>query len=200
MSSSTTFTTSVYVFVLLTFSACGQPSKEIQLKTIETGNTMNNEIETATFGAGCFWCVEAVYLELNGVMKVTSGYAGGEKDNPTYEAVCSGETGHAEVCQIEYDPNKISYTELLEVFWSVHDPTTLNRQGADVGTQYRSVIYYHSEEQKKLAEHYKTELTKSGSYSKPVVTEIAPYQKIFSAENITRIIITTIKTSLIVRW
>ena len=182
MSSSTTFTTSVYVFVLLTFSACGQPSKEIQLKTIETGNTMNNEIETATFGAGCFWCVEAVYLELNGVMKVTSGYAGGEKDNPTYEAVCSGETGHAEVCQIEYDPNKISYTELLEVFWSVHDPTTLNRQGADVGTQYRSVIYYHSEEQKKLAEHYKTELNKSGSYNKPVVTEIAPYTKFYSAE------------------
>ena len=103
-------------------------------------------------------------------------------DNPTYEAVCSGETGHAEVCQIVYNPEKISYTELLEVFWTVHDPTTMNRQGADIGTQYRSVIFYHDDEQKKLAEHYKAELDKSGSFSKLVVTAILPYTKFFSAE------------------
>ena len=168
--------------MLFSFIACGQPTKEIHLKNMETGDKVKSNSDTATFGAGCFWCVEAVYQQLEGVEQVTSGYAGGEPDNPTYEAVCSGETGHAEVCQIIYNPSKISFTELLEAFWTVHDPTTLNRQGADVGTQYRSVIYYHNEEQKKLAEHYKAELDKSGSFNKPVVTEISPYTKFFSAE------------------
>lgn len=168
--------------MLFSCIACGQPAKEIHLKNMETGNKVNSKIDTATFGAGCFWCVEAVYQQLVGVEKVTSGFAGGESDNPSYEAVCSGETGHAEVCQIVYDPTKISFTELLEVFWTVHDPTTLNRQGADIGTQYRSVVFYHNEEQKKLAEHYKAELDKSGSFTKPVVTEISPYTKFFSAE------------------
>lgn len=143
---------------------------------------MDNKTDTATFGAGCFWCVEAVYQQVDGVLKVTSGYSGGERDNPSYDQVCSGATGHAEVCQIEYDPNKISFADLLKVFWTVHDPTTLNRQGADIGTQYRSVIFYHNDEQKELAEHYKEELNKSGSFSKPVVTEITPYAKFFSAE------------------
>lgn len=143
---------------------------------------MSEKTETATFGAGCFWCVEAVYQQLKGVIKVTSGYSGGARENPTYDQVCSGATGHAEVCQIVYDPSVISYKELLEVFWTVHDPTTLNRQGADVGTQYRSVIYYHNDEQKQLAEHYKAELDKSGAFKDPVVTEISAYTKFYSAE------------------
>ena len=113
--------------------------------------------DTATFASGCFWCVEAVFQELKGVQSVVSGYTGGSVANPTYEEVCSGTTGHAEACQIAYDPKIISYPELLEVFWKTHDPTTLNRQGNDSGTQYRSAIFYHSEEQKKLAEHYKRE-------------------------------------------
>ena len=120
-------------------------------------NELNRE--TATFGAGCFWCVEAVFERLEGVEKVISGYSGGEIPNPTYDQICSANTGHAEVCQIIYDPQKISFTELLEVFWSTHDPTTLNRQGNDVGTQYRSVIFYHNEDQKIIAEEYKKKLT-----------------------------------------
>ena len=143
---------------------------------------MNQGTETATFGGGCFWCVEAVYQELEGVISVTSGFAGGQRENPSYEQVCSGATGHAEVVQIVYDPSKISFDELLEVFWTVHDPTTLNRQGADVGTQYRSVIFYHNEEQKQLAEKYKKELDASGAWDNPVVTEIAPFTKFYSAE------------------
>ncbi|MBD0332926.1 MAG: peptide-methionine (S)-S-oxide reductase MsrA [Chitinophagaceae bacterium] len=144
---------------------------------------MSEQIDTATFGTGCFWCTEAIFEQLNGVLKVTSGYSGGKIDNPSYKQVCSGETGHAECVQIQYEPNKISYDELLEVFWQVHDPTTLNRQGADVGTQYRSVVFYHNEEQRRKAEHYKSELDKSKAYKDPIVTEIAPASKFYSAEN-----------------
>lgn len=140
------------------------------------------KIDTATFGTGCFWCTEALFEQLNGVLKVESGYAGGKVANPTYKAVCTGETGHAECVQIQYEPNKISYDELLEVFWQVHDPTTLNRQGADVGTQYRSVIFYHNDEQKRKAAHYKAELDKTGAFPKPIVTEIAPAAKFYPAE------------------
>ncbi|HEV8284289.1 MAG TPA: peptide-methionine (S)-S-oxide reductase MsrA [Chitinophagaceae bacterium] len=139
--------------------------------------------DTATFGTGCFWCTEAIFKELNGVISVTPGYAGGITENPTYKEVCSGNTGHAECAQIVYDPSKISYDELLEVFWEVHDPTTLNRQGADVGTQYRSAIFYHNDEQKRLAEKYKTELDRSGAYDKPIVTEITKLDKFYPAEN-----------------
>ena len=139
--------------------------------------------ETATFGTGCFWCTEAIYKELNGVISVMPGYSGGHTVNPTYKEVCSGETGHAECTQIVYDPSKISYDELLEVFFKVHDPTTLNRQGNDVGTQYRSVIFYHNDEQKRLAEKYKTELDRSGAWDKPIVTQIAPMEKFYPAEN-----------------
>jgi len=147
-------------------------------------NTMNTSTtDTATFGTGCFWCTEAIYKELDGVISVMPGYAGGQTENPTYKEVCSGETGHAECTQIVYDPSKISYDDLLEVFWQVHDPTTLNRQGADVGTQYRSVIFYHNDEQKRLAEKYKTELDRSGAYDKPIVTQIAPLEKFYPAEN-----------------
>jgi peptide-methionine (S)-S-oxide reductase len=139
--------------------------------------------EVATLGAGCFWCVEALFQIIEGVESVVSGYSGGDVDNPTYEEVCSGSTGHAEVCQITFDPRKISYGELLTVFWQLHDPTTLNRQGADVGTQYRSVIFYHNEEQKRLAEKHKKELDATGRWHQPVVTEISPYKIFYRAED-----------------
>ena len=155
--------------------------KNLKFETVKN-KTMNQLNDTATFGGGCYWCVEAVYQELNGVISVISGFSGGERENPSYEQVCSGATGHAEVVQIVYDPSKVSFDELLEVFWTVHDPTTLNRQGADVGTQYRSVIFYHTDEQKVLAEKYKKELDASGAYNKPVVTEISPFTKFYSAE------------------
>ena len=140
-------------------------------------------LDTATFASGCFWCVEAVFQELKGVQSVVSGYTGGTVANPSYEEVCSGSTGHVEACQIAYDPKIISYPELLEVFWKTHDPTTLNRQGNDSGTQYRSAIFYHTEEQEKLAEHYKRELDSSGAFDAPIVTEIVPFTKFYKAEN-----------------
>ena len=140
-------------------------------------------METATFGNGCFWCTEAIFQDLEGVQKVVSGYAGGHVRNPTYEQVCSATTGHAEVLQITYDPDKISYDELLEIFWQTHDPTTLNRQGNDVGTQYRSVIFYHDDEQKVLAENYKQELNASGAFNAPIVTAIQPLSDYYPAED-----------------
>ncbi len=139
--------------------------------------------DTATFGTGCFWCTEAVFEQLNGVLSVTSGYSGGQVANPSYKQVCTGETGHAECVQVVYEPGKISYDELLEVFFQVHDPTSLNRQGADEGTQYRSAIFYHNKDQKEKAEFYKKELDKSGAYNKPIVTEIASFAKFYPAEN-----------------
>lgn len=140
-------------------------------------------MEKATFGAGCFWCVEAVFQDLKGVQKVESGYTGGEVENPSYNQVTTGKTGHAEVVQVHFDPSVISYADLLEVFWKTHDPTTLNRQGADVGTQYRSAIYYHSEEQRKLAEEYKEKLNKAGVWDSAIVTEISPFEKFYLAED-----------------
>lgn len=142
-----------------------------------------DKVDTATFGTGCFWCTEAVFEQLEGVVKVTSGYMGGTVKNPTYKQVCTGETGHAECVQVVYEPSKISYDELLKVFFEVHDPTSLNRQGADVGTQYRSAIFYHSPEQKEKAEYYKVELNKSGAYDKPIVTEITPASAFYVAED-----------------
>ena len=139
-------------------------------------------LATATFGTGCFWCTEALFQQLKGVQSVTSGYSGGKGKNPTYEQVCSGESGHAEVVQVVYDPKVISFVDLLEVFWKIHDPTTLNQQGNDVGTQYRSAIFYHDAEQKKLAEEYKKKLDKSGAFNRPIVTEITPYGEFYSAE------------------
>lgn len=140
-------------------------------------------LETATFGAGCFWCTEAVFQQLKGVHSAVSGYSGGTKQNPTYEQVCAGNTGHAEVIQVSFDPKTISYAELLEVFWKTHDPTTLNRQGNDFGTQYRSAIFYHNEEQQRLAEHYKQELDAAGAFSAPIVTEITPASEFYPAED-----------------
>lgn len=145
--------------------------------------TSSAQTETATFGGGCFWCTEAIFKSLKGVETVESGYSGGKLKNPTYKEVCTGETGHAEVIQITYDPKVISFRELLEVFWETHDPTTLNRQGADVGTQYRSVVFYHTPQQKELAEKYKAELNNENVFGKPVVTEITAFDKFYKAEN-----------------
>ncbi len=139
--------------------------------------------ELATFGSGCFWCTEAVFQKLKGVSKVVSGYTGGKTENPTYKEVCTGETGHAEVIQVTFDPKVISYAELLEVFWRSHDPTTLNRQGNDVGTQYRSAVFYHSDKQKELAEAYKKKITEAKVFDDPVVTEITAAVKFYPAED-----------------
>ena len=145
-------------------------------------NTIKGVTDTATLANGCFWCTEAIFEELKGVISATSGYTGGQTENPTYKEVCTGETGHAECLQIIYDPSAISFDELLEVFWETHDPTTLNRQGADVGTQYRSGIFYHNQEQKEKAEKYKAELDKSGAFPRPIVTEITAFSKFYPAE------------------
>jgi peptide-methionine (S)-S-oxide reductase len=142
-----------------------------------------DNLEIATFANGCFWCTEAVFQELKGVKKVTSGYSGGHVENPTYEQVCAKNTGHAESLRIEYDPQQISFDELLEVFWKTHDPTTLNRQGNDVGPQYRSVVFYHNQEQKEKAEKYKNELDASGIFDAPIVTTIEPFTVFYPAED-----------------
>jgi len=166
---------------LITLFACAQ-------KTAKNPNhkkeyIMNVNTDTATFSNGCFWCTEAIFQEVKGVEKVMSGYTDGHTKNPTYKEVCTGETGHAECLQIFYNPGIISFDELLEIFWKTHDPTTLNRQGNDVGTQYRSGIYYHNAEQKEKAEHYKIELDKSGAYNNPIVTEIKPFTVFYPAED-----------------
>jgi peptide-methionine (S)-S-oxide reductase len=145
-------------------------------------NELPDSTETATLGAGCFWCVEAVFQDLIGVLKVESGYSGGKEKNPSYREVSSGLTGHAEVCQIHFDPNKISFEELLEVFWTTHDPTTLNRQGADTGPQYRSAIFYHNEQQKAIAEKSKSEIAPQ-LWDDPIVTEISPFMAFYKAED-----------------
>ena len=149
----------------------------------DTHAMISQKTDTATFGAGCFWCVEAIFQQINGVLSVESGFSGGHVKNPTYREVCTGTTGHAEVCQIVYDPSVISFIELLEVYWKTHDPTTLNRQGADIGTQYRSAIFYHSEEQKKQAEEMKAALNKAGIWHDPVLTEIVPFTAFYKAED-----------------
>jgi peptide-methionine (S)-S-oxide reductase len=142
-----------------------------------------SELKLATFGGGCFWCTEAIFQRLKGVEKVVPGYSGGHVENPTYEQVCTGTTGHAESIQISYDPAKVTYDQLLEVFWKTHDPTTRNRQGNDVGPQYRSVVFYHDSEQKKLAEAYKHRLEEEHIWSRPIVTEIVEFKKFWPAED-----------------
>jgi len=139
--------------------------------------------EVATLAGGCFWCIEGVFREVNGVENVVSGYTGGTTVNPTYEQVCTGKTGHAESVQVSYNPSKLSYREILEIFFSVHDPTTLNRQGADVGTQYRSAIFYHNEQQKRVAEELIRELGKANLWDKPIVTQIVPLETFYPAED-----------------
>jgi len=140
------------------------------------------ETATATFGGGCFWCVEAAFVEIDGVTDVTSGYAGGHTEEPTYREVCSGETGHAEVVQLTYDPEVVAYDELLEVFFTIHDPTQLNRQGPDVGTQYRSIVLYHDETQRERVETYIEALEEEGNYDDDIVTEVEPLETFYRAE------------------
>jgi peptide-methionine (S)-S-oxide reductase len=144
---------------------------------------MNTNLQTATLAGGCFWCLEAVYDEIKGVHSVESGYAGGHVENPTYQQVCSGTTGHAEVVQVHFDPNIVSYRDLLNVFFAIHDPTTLNRQGADVGTQYRSAIFYHDEEQKRIAEELIRELNAQQIWDRPIVTQVEKLEKFYMAED-----------------
>lgn len=174
-------------------SGCAEPVasgqqekvKDKQASSSDAGKdkTEKKKMETATFGAGCFWCVEAVFQQLKGVEKVQSGYMGGHVENPTYKDVCTGTTGHAEIIHIEFDPSVITYDELLEVFWKTHDPTTLNQQGADRGTQYRSAVFYHNETQKEKAEFYKKKLTEAKAFNSPIVTEITKASKLYVAED-----------------
>lgn len=173
----------VFFSLLVTLFSCARKESSA------IAGFMSNQItdqpslyDTATFGTGCFWCTEALFQQLDGVIKVTSGYSGGNVANPTYEQVCTQTTGHAECLNILYDQAKISFDDLLEVFWQSHDPTTLNKQGNDVGPQYRSVIFYHDSEQKLKAEKYKDALNKSGAWLNPIVTEISPAQTFYSAE------------------
>jgi peptide-methionine (S)-S-oxide reductase len=169
-------------FITILILGC-KGNKSLSQTTMNKNMETNTKSDTATFGTGCFWCSQAIFERLKGVESAVAGYSGGTTANPTYEQVCTGKTGYAEVCQVIYDPKIISYDELLKVFWKTHNPTTLNRQGADVGTQYRSVIFYHNEDQKKKAEYYKDELNKSGAWKDPIVTEISPFTKFYKAEN-----------------
>lgn len=168
----------------LTLTACAQKSEQNTALNDHNKKVENmDNLEVATLGAGCFWCVEAIFQNLKGVEKVESGYSGGEVINPSYREVCTGRTGHAEVVQVYFHPDQISFAEILEVFFETHDPTTLNRQGADTGTQYRSAIFYHNDKQKEVAELAKSAANESGNWSDPIVTEISPYKNFFVAED-----------------
>jgi peptide-methionine (S)-S-oxide reductase len=172
------------------FLQCNQERPKIlAMNVIPTGlgvtssQNTTSEQDTATFANGCFWCTEAIFQSLKGVQKVTSGYTGGHVVDPTYKEVCTGTTGHAECIQIIFDPKKISFDELLEVFWQTHDPTTLNRQGNDEGPQYRSAVFYHDAQQQEKALKYKEALDKSGAFDQPIVTEISPFTTFYKAED-----------------
>ena len=172
--------------VFCLFNSCKAESlnnQQAKISDMSIKPEFTDTTAVATFGAGCFWCVEAIFQDLNGVYSVESGYMGGEKKDPTYKEVCTGTTGHAEVCRIIYDPRLLTFKDLLEVFWQTHDPTTLNRQGNDAGTQYRSAIFYYSEDQKKESEFYKSELDKSGAFSDPIVTTLEPVDTFYPAED-----------------
>ncbi len=179
----------IILFLILSLANCNAPDKTVQnTEPMLQSTPMNQDLkelpdslEIATLGAGCFWCVEAIFQDLKGVLKVESGYSGGTIKNPSYREICSGTTGHAEVCQIYFDPKQISFEDILEVFWTTHDPTTLNRQGADSGTQYRSAIFYHSESQKTVALKSKSEIA-TKIWDDPIVTEISPYSQFYVAE------------------
>ena len=173
---------SILLVFLILGNSCGQRNNQSSVNAMSNQTTIEGG-KLATFGSGCFWCTEAIFLDVKGILKVESGYSGGTVKNPTYKQVCTGTTGHAEVIQLTYDPAIISYEELLEIFWHTHDPTTLNRQGNDVGPQYRSVIFYHDEGQRNLAEHYKSRLIEEKVYDNPVVTEITPFETFYVAED-----------------
>ena len=183
------------LFAILLAIRCGKPlSSREETQSVDASRAVGSGIEEkhmdgktnsrlATFGSGCFWCTEAIFMRLTGVEEVISGYSGGSVENPTYEQVSTGNTGHAESIQITYDPAKVSYDDLLEVFWKTHDPTTKDRQGYDIGPQYRSVVFYHDAEQKKLAESYKNKLEDEGIWNRPIVTEIEAFTKFWPAES-----------------
>jgi len=180
------FVSSIFISITALVSCAQKTPASADLtknNNITMSDTSIKNTGIATFANGCFWCTEAIFEQLEGVISATSGYTGGHVKNPTYKEVCTGETGHAECLQIVYDPAKITFDELLEVFWETHDPTTLNRQGNDIGTQYRSGVFYHNKEQKEKAEKYKDELNKSGAFDKPIVTEITPFEKFYPAED-----------------
>jgi methionine-S-sulfoxide reductase len=167
----------------MTDSLYAEPAAKSDDIAASSKQDKEKKVEVATFGSGCFWCTEAVFEELKGVESAVSGYSGGRVPNPTYEQICTGGTGHAEVIQVTYDPAEITFPELLEVFWMTHDPTTLNQQGPDHGTQYRSAVFYHTDEQRELAEKYKQRLDESGAFDAPIVTEITKFQKFYPAED-----------------
>lgn len=173
------------ITTLLSLLSCAEKKSTTNTTTkkVMTENVTTVTTDTATFGTGCFWCTEAIFQQLEGVIKVTSGYSGGSVQNPTYKEVCNGTTGHAECLNIVYDTSKITFDELLEVFWQTHNPTTLNRQGADVGTQYRSVVFYHNDIQKNTTEKYIASLNKSGAWDAPIVTTLEPFTIFYSAED-----------------
>lgn len=173
----------IYLALFATSLSCSNIKSNSMTNNGQDFSLTNKKTDTATLGNGCFWCTEAVFQQLKGVLSVESGYSGGKTQNPTYEDVCSGNTGHAECLNIVFDPSIISFEELLEVFWKTHDPTTLNRQGADVGTQYRSVIFYHNNQQKETAEKYIAQLNNSGAFDNPIVTTLEPFTKFYAAED-----------------
>ncbi len=172
---------------LVTFVSCNQAQN--QTKVIKNNSpqkekkTMNTNLEIATFGGGCYWCMEAIFQRLDGIVKVESGFSGGQVKNPTYREVCTGTTGHAEVIQITFEPAKVPFSEILKVFFTMHDPTTLNQQGNDVGTQYRSAVFYHNDAQKKAAEEIIAELNKAKAYPNPIVTEVTKFDVFYKAED-----------------
>jgi peptide-methionine (S)-S-oxide reductase len=175
----------LFLFLLLGISCQSQPEKKEQSEIKKTAMTETKKegLDSIILGAGCFWCVEAVYQQIEGVEQVISGYSGGHIKNPPYREVCEGTTGHAEVCKIVFDPKKVSLETLLSVFWQTHNPTTLNQQGNDIGTQYRSAIFYFDENQKAIAEKYKKELSESGAFANPIVTEVTAYTNFYPAED-----------------
>jgi peptide-methionine (S)-S-oxide reductase len=178
------FTALILISLTMSLQSCGQKSDSKKAESPKTNQTMNTEnLETITLAGGCYWCIEAIYQRLDGVVKVESGFSGGTMKNPSYRDVCTGETGHAECVQVTFDKTKTSLDEVFKVFFTVHDPTTLNRQGADEGTQYRSAIFYRTEEQKKAAESIIADLTKAGVYSDPIVTQVVPFTVFYKAED-----------------
>lgn len=173
-----------FLIALTSLASCANKKPALAIAATNNDSVLFSvKTDTVTFGNGCFWCTEAIFQQVDGVLKVESGYSGGHVENPSYKEVCTGTTGHAECLNIIYDPAKVTYDELLEIFWQTHDPTTLDRQGNDEGPQYRSVIFYHNQEQKDVAEKYKAALDKSGAFSGPIVTTFEPFTKFYKAEN-----------------
>lgn len=172
------------IFSTVVLQGCQESKNENQINNKKNMNEVQNKnLTTATFASGCFWCTEAIFERVKGVYSIESGYTGGTIENPSYQQVSNGNTNHAEAIQLMFDSTEITYDELLEIFWKTHDPTTLNKQGADTGTQYRSAVFYHNEDQKRKAEFYKNELNEAGLWKGPIVTEIVPFKKFYKAED-----------------